>query len=268
MCRVMQVSVSGYYDWLRREPSAHEREDGELAKAIHRLFYANRQVYGSPRIHAELRAQGIRCSRERTARLMREMELCAKPRRNKPVGTKRRNGAHPSPNLLNRDFTAASPTSRWVSDTTFVWTTEGWLYVAVILELFSRLVVGWAMDSHNDEQLVRRALVMALLRRSPPSEMLLHSDQGSPYTATSYLSRLAEVGIVVSMSRTGDCYDNAAMESFFSTLKGECVDRHRFQSRQEARQTIFEYTECFYNRVRRHSTLKYLSPVAYEQQMS
>jgi transposase InsO family protein len=267
MCRVLEGSVSGYYDWREREPSRHAREDGELAKHIHRIFYASRQVYGSPRVHVELRAQGIECSKERVARLMREMDLCAKPRRNKPVGTNRRSGVAPAPNLLNRNFTAEQPNLKWVSDTTYVWTAEGWLYVAVILDLFSRLVVGWAMDGHNDEQLVRRALEMALVRRSPPREMLLHSDQGSPYTASSYLARLADLGIVVSMSRTGDCYDNAAMESFFSTLKGECVERCSFQTRQEARQTIFEYIECFYNRVRRHSTLNYLSPVAYEQQM-
>lgn len=267
MCQVMQVSVSGYYAWRRREPSAHEREDGELAKQIHHIFYANRQVYGSPRVHAELRAQGIRCSRERVARLMREMELAAKRRRNKPVGTICRPGAQVAPNLLNREFRADAPNAKWVSDTTYVWTAEGWLYVAVILDLFSRLVVGWAMSQINDEQLVRQALEMALLRRSPPQEMLLHSDQGSPYTSTGYLARLAALGIVVSMSRTGDCYDNAAMESFFSTLKGECIERHTFQSRQEGRQIIFEYLACFYNRVRRHSTLNYLSPVAYEQQM-
>lgn len=267
MCRVMQVSVSGYYDWLRREPSAHEREDGELAKQIHRIFYTHRQVYGSPRIHAELREQGIRCSRERTARLMRELDLAAKRRGKKPVGTKRRKGVVAAPNILGRDFTAAHPNTKWVSDTTYVWTKEGWLYVAVILDLFSRLVVGWAMSPTNDEQLVRLALEMALVRRSPPSEMLLHSDQGSPYTATGYLARLAELSMVVSMSRTGDCYDNAAMESFFSTLKGECIEREHFQTHQEARQTIFEYIECFYNRVRRHSTLNYLSPVVYEQQM-
>ncbi len=267
MCRVMQVSVSGYYDWLRREPSAHEREDGELAKQIHRIFYTQRQVYGSPRIHAELREQGIRCSRERTARLMRELDLAAKRRGKKPVGTKRRKGVVAAPNILGRDFTAAHPNTKWVSDTTYVWTKEGWLYVAVILDLFSRLVVGWAMSPTNDEQLVRLALEMALVRRSPPSEMLLHSDQGSPSTATGYLARLAELSIVVSMSRTGDCYENAAMESFFSTLKGECIEREHFQTHQEARQTIFEYIECFYNRVRRHSTLNYLSPVVYEQQM-
>lgn len=268
MCRVLGTSVSGYYEWRGREPSAHEREDGELAKEIYRIFYANRGVYGSPRVQVELRERGISCSKERVARLMREMELCAKPRRNKPVGTKRRVGASLAPNRLGRDFTASEPNTKWVSDTTYVWTAEGWLYVAVLLDLFSRLVVGWAMDQHNDEELVRRALEMALLRRTPPAEMVLHSDQGSPYTATGYLARLAELGMVVSMSRTGDCYDNAAMESFFSTLKGECVERSTFQNRQEARQAIFEYIECFYNRVRRHSTLLYMSPMAYEQQMS
>ena len=267
LCRVLGVSVSGYYAWRGHEPSQHEREDGELAKEIHRLFYLNRGVYGSPRIQVQLRDRGIRCSKERVARLMREMELVAKRRRNKPVGTRRRQDVSAVPNRLNREFTAQQPNLKWVSDTTYVWTAEGWLYVAVILDLFSRLVVGWAMDAHNDEQLVRRALEMALLRRSPAREMLVHSDQGSPYTATSYLARLAELGMVVSMSRTGDCYDNAAMESFFSTLKGECVERCSFQTRQEARQTIFEYIECFYNRVRRHSTLNYLSPMAYEQQM-
>jgi putative transposase len=263
----MQVSVSGYYDWRGREPSQQEREDGELARLIYRLFYANRQVYGSPRIHVELREQGIRCSKERVARLMREMELAAKVVPKKPIGTKRRRGASVAPNLLSRNFTADGPTIKWVSDTTYVWTTEGWLYVAIILDLFSRLVVGWAMGASNDEQLVRCALEMALLRRTPPRALLLHCDQGSPYTSTGYLERLAELRIVVSLSRSGDCYDNAAMESFFSTLKGECVERGAFQTRQEARQAIFEYISCFYNRVRRHSTLNYVSPVAYEQQM-
>jgi transposase InsO family protein len=267
MCRVLQVSVSGYYDWRNREPSAHEREDGELAREIHRLFHAFRGVYGSPRIHAELRDRGIRCSRERTARLMREMELCAKPKRNKPVGTHRRKGVEAAPNVLARDFTAQAPNTKWVSDTTFVWTGEGWLYLAVVLDLFSRLVVGWAMGEHNDEELVSRALDMALQRRDPPALMLLHSDQGSPYTSRGYQCKLSARAIVVSRSGVGDCYDNAAMESFFSTLKGECVDRARFHTRQEARQAIFEYLECFYHRVRRHSTLKYVSPVEFEQQM-
>ena len=267
ICRVLGVSVSGYYDWRKREPSRHEREDGELARQIHRLFYANRQVYGSPRVQVELRAQGMGCSKQRVARLMREMDLCAKPKRRKPLGTKRRAGACIAQGVLNRDFTAAEPNARWVSDTTSVWTAEGWLYVAVILDLFSRLVVGWAMGSSNDEDLVSLAFEMALVRRSPPREMLLHSDQGSTYTSTGYLARLAALGIVVSMPRCGDCSDNAAMESFFSTLKGECVEHHQFPTRNAARQTIFEYIECFYNRVRRHSTLNYVSPMTYEQRM-
>lgn len=221
MCRVLGVSVSGDYEWRGREPSRHAREDGELAKEIARLFEAHRGVSGSPRVSVELREQGLRCSRERVARLMREMELTAKPRRKKPGGTRRRTGVQPAPNLLHRQFPAEQPNRKWVSDTTYVWTAEGWLYVAVILDLFSRLVVGWAMEAHNEEPLVRRALEMALVRRSPPHEMLLHSDQGSPYTATGYLARFADLGSVVRMSRTGDCSDNAAMESFFRTLKGD-----------------------------------------------
>ena len=230
MCRVLGVSVSGYYDWQGRGPSRHAREDGEIAQEVHRLFHAHRGVYGSPRIQVELRERGICCSRARTARLMREMDLAAKRRRNKPVGTKQRKGAQVAPNLLNREFSAPAPNTKWGSSTTFVWTAEGWLYVAVILDLFSRLVVGWAMGHTNDEELVRSALEMALARRSPPAEMLLHLDQGSPSTATNYVARLTEIGIVGSQSRTGDCYENAAMESFLSTLKGECVDRHHFQS--------------------------------------
>jgi putative transposase len=218
-------------------------------------------------VHAELRAQRVRCSKQRVARLMREMELAAKRRRHKPVGTIRSRGAPVVANLLNREFKAQAPNSKWGSDTTYVWTTEGWLYVAVILDLFSRLVVGWAMSQHNDEPLVRQALEMAASRREPPTEMLVHSDQGSPYISTGSLHRLRELGIVVSMSRVGDCYDHAAMESFFSTLKGECVERHAFPMRQEARSAIFEYIECFYTRVRSHATLSSLSPVTYEQHM-
>jgi putative transposase len=214
MCHVLEVSVSGYDDWHKREPSRHEREDGERAKQIHRLLSAKRQVDGSPPIHAKLAAQGIRCSKERLARLLREMELVAKGRRNRPVGTLRRKGALSAPNLLNREFSAEHPTAKWVSDTTSVWTAEGWLYAAVIVDLFSRLVVGWAMGASHDEELVTLAFEMALVGRSPAKERRLPSDQGSPSTSKGYLARLAEVGIVVSLSRTGDCDDNAAMESF------------------------------------------------------
>jgi putative transposase len=205
MCRVMQVSVSGYDDWRGREPSRHAREDGELAKQIHRSLYANRQVSGRPRVQVELAAQGIRCSKQRVARLMREMALAAKRKRGQPEGPNRHNGSPGAPTLLNRSVTATEPNANWVSETTSVWPAEGWLSVAVILDLFSRLVVGWAMDSHKTEELVRRAFEMARVRRAPPTEMLLHSDQGSPSTSTGDLARLAEVGMVVSLSGSGDC---------------------------------------------------------------
>ena len=234
LCRTVEVSESGYYEWLSREPSAHERKDGELSKQISQIFHEHRQVYGSPRVHAELQAQGVQCCKQRVARLMREMGLVAKARRsNKPVATSRRRGAAVATNVLNREFHAEAPNRKWVSDTTYVWTSEGWLYLAVILDLFSRLVVGWAMSASNDEPLVRQALEMALLGRTPAHELLLHSDQGSPYTSGSYLNRVSQAGMVVSMSRVGECYDNAAIESFFSTLKGECTERTRYQTRQE-----------------------------------
>jgi transposase InsO family protein len=255
LCRTLGVSVSGDYDWRMREPSAHEREDGELARHIHGLFHQHRQVSGSPRVQAEVRAKGVRCSKQRVARLMREMELAAKRRRHQPVGTIRSRGAPVAANLLKREFKAETPKRKWVSDTTYVWTTEGWLSVAVILDLFSRLVVGWAMSQHHDEPLVRQALEMAASRRELPKEMLVHSDQGSPSTSTGSLHRLRELGIVVSRSRVGDWYDHAARESFFRTLTGECVERHTFHTRQEARSAIFADIECCYTRVRRHSTL-------------
>jgi IS6 family transposase len=178
--------VSGYYEWRMREPSANAREDGELARRIHHIFHEHRQVYGSPRVHAELRAQGVHCSKQRVARLMREMELAAKRHRHKPVGTTRTRAAPVAPNLLNREFEAEAPNSKWVSDTTFVWTTEGWLYVAVILDLFSRLVVGWAMSPHNDEQLVRQALEMALARRCPPKERLCCKNAGGMVNSAAF----------------------------------------------------------------------------------
>lgn len=235
------MSESGYSEWHSREPSAHERKDGELSKQISQIFHEHRQVYGSPRVHAELQAQGITCCKQRVARLMREMGLVAKTRRsNKPVATSRRRGAVAAANMLNREFHAEAPNRKWVSDTTYVWTSEGWLYLAVILDLFSRFVVGWAMSASHDEPLVRQALEMALLGRNPAHEWLLHSDQGRPYTSTGYLSRVAQAGMMVSMSRVGDCYDNAAMESFFSPLKGECTEPTAFHTRQQARQAIFE----------------------------
>ena len=265
LCKTLEVSESGYYAWKRREPSQHCREDARLSAEIQQVFLEHRQVYGSPRIHALLKTRGVHCTRKRVVRLMQQLGLSAQvKKRRKPATTSHRT-ARFAPNQLNREFTASFPNQKWVSDTKAVETAEGWLYLAVILDLFSRLVVGWAMAATEDEHLVELALRMALATRHPPAGLLHHSDRGSEFTSERYQTALREAGIEVSMSRTGDCYDNAAMEAFFATLTKECTDRVRFQTRQEARSTIFEYLECFYNPIRLHSTLQYVSPVAFEQ---
>jgi putative transposase len=267
MCRVLAVSVSGYYAWCHRTPSQHSREDAQLAEQVKTAFQANRGVYGSPRVHAELQAQGITCARKRVARLMREQGLAARRPRHRTITTQSEQGAQVAPNLLQRDFSADQPNTKWVADTTYIWTAEGWLYLAVVLDLFSRMVVGWSMATIQDATLVVQALQMALTRRRPQAGLLHHSDRGSTYTSESYQALLQQEGMVVSMSRTADCYDNAAMESFFHSFKGECIDGESFQTRAQARSSTFEYIECFYNRSRRHSTLQYMSPLMYEQLM-
>jgi putative transposase len=268
LCETLGVSLSGYYGWKKRPMSQHQREDQQLAEHIHAVYHACRQVYGSPRIHAELRDQGIPCSRKRVARLMRERGLTARRRHHRTITTRSEPGARFAPNVLDQEFTATRPNEKWTGDITAIWTYEGWLYLAVVLDLYSRRVIGWAMAATQDEALIERAFQMALLARHPPAGVLFHSDRGSQYTSDAYQAVLANVGAMVSMSRTGNCYDNAVTESFFGTLKGECVERFSFQTRGQARQTIFEYVECFYNRMRRHSSLGYVSPVAYEQCVS
>jgi putative transposase len=266
MCRVLEVAVSGFYAWLRRVPSRRSQENTVLGECIVRIYQENRQVYGSPRIHAALRAEGRRCGRKRVARLMREQGLNARIRKHRTRTTDSHHEQPVAPNVLNREFSATAPNTKWVADITAIWTAEGWLYLAVVLDIFSRMVVGWAMDAHRDEVLVDRAARMALARRHPEPGLLHHSDRGSQYTAADYRELLAGYGIVVSMSGKGDCYDNALMESFFGTLKTECVDRQSYQSLSQARQSIFEYLEAFYNRQRLHSSLGYVSPVTYELQ--
>jgi transposase InsO family protein len=268
LCETLCVSLSGYYAWKNRPLSQHQREDHQLAEHIHAVYHACRQVYGSPRIHAELRDQGIIVSRKRVARLMREQGLSASRRHHRTTTTRSEPGARVAPNLLEQDFTASRPNEKWTGDITAIWTYEGWLYLAVVLDLYSRRVIGWAMAASQDEALIERAFQMALLARHPPSGVLFHSDRGSQYTSDAYRALLADIGATVSMSRTGNCYDNAVTESFFGTLKGECVERFSFQTRGQARQTIFEYVESFYNRVRRHSSLGYVSPAVYEQRVS
>ncbi len=245
--------------------SQHCREDARLSAEIQQIFLDHRKLYGSPRIHAVLKAGGTHCSRKRVARLMQQLGLSAQTKRLCKPTTKSDPHARFAPNHLNREFMAQEPYTKWVTDTKAVETAEGWLYLSVILDLFSRMVVGWAMAATEDTDLTELALCMAVARRHPEVGLMHHSDRGSEFTSDRYLALLAKLGIQVSMSRTANCWDNAAMESFFATFTKECTDRVRFQTRQEARSAIFEYLECFYNPIRLHSTLQDVSPLAFEQ---
>jgi putative transposase len=265
LCHVLEVSESGYYAWCKRAPSERKRADEELGKRIEDAYQNNRRVYGSPRLHAELKEQGVHCGRKRVARLMRERGINAKPRRRKMKTTDSHHSNPVAPNLLNRDFTADAPNTKWVADITGIETMEGWLYLAAIVDIYSRFVVGWAMGKERDEQLITFAAVMAVERRRPGAGLLHHSDRGSQYTSSGYQTLLKQYGIEISMSGKGNCYDNALMESFFGTVKEECVEQQTYQTRAEARQSVFEYLEVFYNRQRKHSSLGYLSPAIYEQ---
>jgi transposase InsO family protein len=265
LCHALQVSVSGYYAWQKRAPSAHQQADEVLSGHIQQAFVAGRGVYGSPRVHAVLRHQGIRCSRKRVARLMRVHGLCAAHRRRRKPRTTDSQHPYPiAPNLLQRDFTATAPNCKWVADITAIATRVGWLYFAGIVDVYSRRVIGYAMDTRRDAALVETALEMALCSRRPQAGLLHHTDRGSQYTSWDYRGMLQSQGIVLSMSQKGDPYDNALMESFLGTLKVECVSRHRFQTIEQARACIFEYLEVFYNRQRLHSALGYRSPIAFE----
>lgn len=267
LCKLLEVSRSGYYAWQQRPESARQRADQALLGTIREIHRQSRGTYGSPRIHAELQARGYRCSRKRVARLMQQAELAGYPRRKRLRTTQADPQAAYAPDLLQRDFQAQAPNQKWVADITYIPTAAGWLYLAVVVDLFSRMVVGWALLPQMTADLVLLAVQMAVNRRQPPADTTLihHSDRGGQYTSTAVQALLARHQIRASMGSTGDCYDNAAMESFFSTLKRECVTRHIFTSRAVARTVIFDFIEVFYNRVRRHSALGYLSPLAFEQ---
>jgi putative transposase len=267
LCRCMRVSRSGFYAWQARPESARARRDRQLKVRIRTSFSKSQGRYGSPRIHRDLRAQDEHVSRKRVVRLMQEDGLKARGRK-RFVCTTDSSHRHPvAPNLLGRDFTADRPNQRWVSDTTeFIVGDGGKLYVAVVLDLFSRLVVGWAVGPANDRHLTILALERALQRRCPEAGALHHSDRGSTYASDDYRRLLATHGLTCSMSRRANCYDNAAMESFFSTLKTELTDR--FQTREAATPALFEYIEVFYNQQRLHSTLGYVSPAAFERRES
>jgi putative transposase len=265
MCQVVGVVRSGYYSWCHRRPGVRAQANQVLDRQVREEYQASRQTYGSPRIQVVLQRKGVACGRHRVARLMRQDGLCARCRRKThPVTTQRQPGVIPAPNRLNQDFSAPTPNQKWVSDFTYIETEEGWLFLAVVLDLFSRKVIGWAMSETMDTVLVETALRMALLERRPPTGLLHHSDQGSQYTSDAYLNSLTAASTLLSMSRVGNCYDNAVMESFFSTLKTECVTAP-FATRAQAHTTIFEYMEVWYNRQRLHSTLGYYSPVDFEK---
>lgn len=264
MCGALQVSRSGYYAWRTRPVSPRAEANELLVGQIREEFQASRRTYGSPRIHASLKRKGARCGRHRVVRLMRLHGMRATSRRRHfPRTTQRDAQALAAPNLLWQDFSSPAPDRKWVSDITYIDTAEGWLYLAVVLDLFSRRVVGWAMADHTQTSLVQEAFEMALLQRQPDKGLLHHSDQGSQYTSETYQQILRNHHCSVSMSRVGNCYDNAAIESFFGTLKTECAHQ-RYATRAQARTALFEYIEAWYNPRRLHSALDYASPVEFE----
>lgn len=265
-CQNLEVSRSGFYAWMGRGKSKRKLEDERLCAEIERIFEMKRHSYGSPRMTAELRKQGFTNSKNKVARLMHEMGLVArKHRKRKPQQEDEPKGLVVG-NLLDQKFDAEGINQKWVSDITYIWTREGWLYLAAILDLYSRCIVGWSMSARRDAQLVSSALKMALLHRRPSGLVLYHSDQGAEYTSKRFQDLLKTHQIVASMSRKGNCYDNAVMESFWATLKKETGISKKSYSRVEARTIIFSYIEEFYNRVRSHSALGYHSPAEYEQQ--
>jgi putative transposase len=265
MCKVLNVSASGYYAWLQRPVSAREMANRQLLETIRGVFHDSYETYGSPRVHAELKAKGVACTVNRVARLMRVEGLQAKHARKYKCSTKP-NRKHPvAPNLLKRDFTARRPDHKWLTDITYIPTQEGWLYLAAILDLFTRRIVGWAMSDRMTSDLTLTALKMAIRRRQPQEGVMHHSDQGSQYTDATYQALLKEHGFQISMNGVGTWYDNAPMESFFGTLKSELVNHHLYDTRDDARADLFFYIESFYNRRRRHTSLRYLSPEAYER---
>ena len=264
MCRLLGVSASGYHAWQGRPPSARAEGDGRLLERIAKIHAASRGTYGAPRIHAELVAQRRRVGRKRVARLMRAAGLAGISRRKGVRTTRRDSRARPAPDLVQRDFTADAPDRLWVADITYVPTWAGFLYLAVVLDAFSRRIVGWAMANHLRTSLVLDALDMALGQRRPEN-VVHHSDQGSQYTSIAFGIRCRKAGVRPSMGSVGDCFDNAMCESFFATLVCELLDQNRVRSQAEARMAVFEFIEGWYNPRRRHSAIGYLSPVDYER---
>jgi putative transposase len=268
LCEALGVSRSGFHAWLTRPPSKRARQDEEIGAQVRASFIGSARTYGARRVWRDVLTDGVNCGLHRIERLMRAQALRARPRRR---GLPKDDGLRPvsaiAPNVLDRQFAAARPNQKWIADFTYLWTAEGWLYVAAVIDLFSRRVVGWSMKAEMTAQLVTDALVMAIWRRGKPDALLHHSDQGSQYTSEQFQRLMADNGVICSMSRSGNVWDNAAMESFFSSLKTERTARKTYRSRDEARADVFDYIECFYNPIRRHSTLGYLSPLDFEKQV-
>ena len=267
LCEALGVSRGGFYAWLTRPPSHRSRSDEALSAKIRASFLQSDRTYGARRVWHDMLAEGEACVLHRIERLMRRHALRARPRRRRvPADVGTRSPSTASANILNRQFDAPAPNRKWVADFTYLWTAEGWLYVAAVVDLFSRRVVGWSMSATMTAQLVTDALVMAIWRRGTPRTVLHHSDQGSQYTSEPFQRLLADQGLSCSMSRSGNVWDNAAMESFFSSLKTERTARTTYRTRDQAKADVFDYIERFYNPRRRHSTLGYLSPMEFERQ--
>lgn len=268
LCELLQVSRSAYYRWQQSGPSVREQRNQSLLPLVQQIHQQSRHTYGSPRIWDALCKRGIRCGRHRIARLMRLHGIQAKTKRRFKVTTRSRRNQTTTPDLVQRDFSAQRPNQVWTSDITYVWTRQGWAYLAVVLDLCSRMIVGWELSARLTASLVTSAVGRALAWRNPSEGLVLHSDRGSQYASNELIALSKEHGIRLSMSRTGNCYDNAVTESFFHTFKIEHAFFTRFETRQEARTSIFDYIEVFYNRQRMHSTINNLSPMQYEQQLN
>jgi len=268
MCRALQISRSGYYGWRNRKESKRSEQNRTVLVEIRNVHEESREAYGAVKTWRELNAQGIVCGRHRVARLRQQAGIEARRKRRFRITTQSRAGVIGAENKLNQCFEVGKVDWAWVGDIMFIATASGWLYLAVLLDLYSRRVVGWAMSERIDQQLVLDALNMALGQCRPPAGLIHHTDQGRQYSSTAYVETLKKHGMVQSMSRRGNCYDNAAAESFFSSLKNELVNHCSFRTRDEARSAVFEYIEVFYNRQRRHQSLNYVSPADYEQSMA
>jgi transposase InsO family protein len=264
MCNVLDVSRSGYYAWLKRPESKRKKENRKLAVRIRMIHNQNRKIYGSPRIHRELNDQGVSCGRNRVARIMKREGIRSIVPRKFRVTTDSKHNLPVAPNLLKQNFDVKEPNKVWLADITYIPTFEGWLYLASVMDLGSRRIKGWSMNDRLTKELALNAFKMAISNQPEPKGIIHHSDRGSQYASHEYQKTLTDNGLICSMSRKGNCWDNAPMESFFHTLKTECVYGFKYKTRQEAKASLFDYIEIFYNRQRRHSALQYMNPCQYE----